>query len=248
MTARTWWPANTRPFQSAPLTEARGDLDTATQRVSRLTVTSFQSAPLTEARGDLRSAILERTIHIVPVSIRSPYRSKGRPDVERIRSHGIGTHVSIRSPYRSKGRPRWTSPRTPKLHFRPGFNPLPLPKQGETFNQRGHGGSSRPAPFQSAPLTEARGDGLVADEAAGAAEFRSVPLPSLASSCVGGLRCFNPLPLPKQGEIVRTYLTVYAAFLRFTEARGDAGVRNPPACFNPLPLPKQGEIGMMCQG
>ena len=61
--------------------------------------------------------------------------------------------VSIRSPHRSKGRRgldlRATSPRT-------SFNPLPSPKQGETRLTQI---SCLPLRmFQSAPLTEARGD------------------------------------------------------------------------------------------
>ena len=57
--------------------------------------------------------------------------------------------VSIRSPYRSKGRFRGHPLPLPELS---GFNPLPLPKQGEIYQV-----SIRPV-FQSAPLTEARGD------------------------------------------------------------------------------------------
>ena len=60
-------------FQSAPLTEARGDADRAT---AKKIDGSFQSAPLTEARGD---RLLIRAYLILPgVSIRSPHRSKGR--------------------------------------------------------------------------------------------------------------------------------------------------------------------------
>ena len=62
-----------------------------------------------------------------------------------------------------------------------GFNPLPLPKQGEIWT--GVSPWLCGEPFQSAPLTEARGD-------SGSATV------SLRSSA-----CFNPLPLPKQGEI-----------------------------------------------
>ena len=86
--------------------------------------------------------------------------------------------------------------------------------------------------FQSAPLAEARGD-------VGA----YVP-------CAMCTPCFNPLPLPKQGEIARR-----------TDRHGDAcsvSIRSPCRSkgrsatirgfeatglgFNPLPLPKQGEI------
>ena len=85
--------------------------------------------------------------------------------------------VSIRSPYRSKG--RFGS--VPSNRALVGFNPLPLPKQGEIFI----GLTDTPSVFgfQSAPLTEARGD---------------------CSHCGGGQPdpSFNPLPLPKQGEML----------------------------------------------
>ena len=110
-------------FQSAPLTEARGDLKAT--RNHELTRTSFQSAPLTEARGDLSNGISPPDRHMFQsaplteargdlddnllsspvgeVSIRSPYRSKGRPQNSLEASEP--QQVSIRSPYRSKGRP-----------------------------------------------------------------------------------------------------------------------------------------------
>ena len=68
----------------------------------------------------------------------------------------MATYVSIRSPYRSKG--RWTA---------------------DMHHQR-----RRTYQFQSAPLTEARGDRSV--------KF-AVPIVTYTS--------FNPLPLPKQGEM-----------------------------------------------
>ena len=61
--------------------------------------------------------------------------------------------VSIRSPYRSKGRPE---PERVDSASDSGFNPLPLPKQGETLVGRPI--ASQTFLFQSAPLTEARGD------------------------------------------------------------------------------------------
>ena len=106
---------------------------------------SFQSAPLTEARG--------ARVEYRHVSIRSPYRSKGRPK-HKASERVIRASVSIRSPYRSKGRP---------VGYLQLFN--------LNFTS-----------FQSAPLTEARGD------------FRTLSTPS------DGCRRFNPLPLPKQGE------------------------------------------------
>ena len=59
--------------------------------------------------------------------------------------------------------------------------------------------------FQSAPLTEARGD------------HWQLQRPEET-------QCFNPLPLPKQGETCQLFVKVLLHH-----------------CFNPLPLPKQGE-------
>ena len=108
-------------FQSAPLTEARGDPDyRGPYRAER----RFQSAPLTEARGDPHfpaptrekigfnplpspkqgETVIGPCLPAVPqVSIRSPHRSKGRPDCFAV--DGLSAWVSIRSPHRSKGRP-----------------------------------------------------------------------------------------------------------------------------------------------
>ena len=151
-------------FQSAPLTEARGDSSLEMQSVAdELSFNPlpspkqgetgfkshndpedelFQSAPLTEARGD-REPLIDP---ISSVSIRSPHRSKGRLPVFL-----TSATVSIRSPHRSKGR-------------------LKLPD-----------GDVEPIQFQSAPLTEARGDFFRQGESARICRF-------------------NPLPSPKQGE------------------------------------------------
>ena len=133
-------------------------------------------------------------------------------------------HVSIRSPHRSKGRllplgAVW-------LRSGIGFNPLPSPKQGETrvggrLQSRGevsirspHRSKGRPnewhvsillIKFQSAPLTEARGDAPRAESSVGYAEFQSAPLTeargdSVSLSSVVIIWRFNPLPSPKQGE------------------------------------------------
>ena len=145
----------------------------------RLTLTAtglpawlFQSAPLTEARGDGR-----KPPPAGPqggVSIRSPHRSKGRrgggPCPPRTR------HVSIRSPHRSKGRRRSSS-----SEISPNFV------------------------FQSAPLTEARGDTAAAPAPVAWPSFNPLPSPkqgetSAAASWRSPRRCFNPLPSPKQGE------------------------------------------------
>ena len=181
------------------------------------------------------------------VSIRSPYRSKGR------HSAGVGYdqapfRFQSRSPYRSKGRLRSlpTISRHGRFQSAPPyrskgrrisvllqlikilcFNPLPLPKQGETYLRLRHQrffvvsirspyrSKGRPIPlssalvmimFQSAPLTEARGD-------------------QRTQARQRGTRCFNPLPLPKQGEtswhrVKRLNMAFQSAPL--TEARGDS--------------------------
>ncbi len=134
----------------------------------------FQSAPLTEARGD-----------------------------QQPKDGWVCFHcVSIRSPHRSKGRSA-TKGRMGLLPLR--FNPLPSPKQGEMrrqFDQRQFdrvsirsphrskgrftmvlGPPERGLKFQSAPLTEARGD------------------TSRSTLIAISTTRFNPLPSPKQGEI-----------------------------------------------
>ena len=179
----------------------------------------FQSAPLTEARGDTLGE--SKMIAHLNVSIRSPHRSKGRragsgrsphafkgfnplPSPKQGETNSFCKHiallyVSIRSPHRSKGRlAGWGFDYPSRLSF----NPLPSPKQGETslpgiFSSGGlvsirspHRSKGRlllaacggcADKFQSAPLTEARGD-LPPSE--------HLLLPA----------CFNPLPSPKQGE------------------------------------------------
>ena len=159
---------------------------------------TFQSAPLTEARGDFLSGVSKHPPSFF-VSIRSPYRSKGRSVTAAVRAStterfnplplpkqgeilGVprrlarGADVSIRSPYRSKGRFRLTR------------NGQPIEK------------------FQSAPLTEARGDGKCSRCSDRRVVFQSAPLTEArgdldSSFCASvNVSCFNPLPLPKQGE------------------------------------------------
>ena len=73
-----WSASSIISFQSAPLTEARGDRQ---WQVDPVTDALFQSAPLTEARGDrIAAGCLHRHAH---VSIRSPHRSKGRLEIAR---------------------------------------------------------------------------------------------------------------------------------------------------------------------
>ena len=155
-------------FQSAPLTEARGDFGACIS--SRWAIICFNPLPSPKQGETFVTEYLFRTNR---VSIRSPHRSKGRHlgDLFVVQ----GKLVSIRSPHRSKGRlvtTQWTD---------------------------------SAGMFQSAPLTEARGDP--------------------PSRCgIHETDCFNPLPSPKQGE---TSPVANSSFLR--------------CCFNPLPSPKQGE-------
>ena len=133
-------------FQSAPLTDVRGDISCAWRCTG--TCLMFQSAPLTDVRGDTRVVKKWKITDIV--SIRSPHGCKGRlispcgypsrarfqsapltdvrGDGKRPRGRAIPLHVSIRSPHGCKGR---------CIESREAF-----------LGQK----------FQSAPLTDVRGD------------------------------------------------------------------------------------------
>ena len=140
-----------RLFQSAPLTEARGD------RVRSNLVgveAGFQSAPLTEARGD-RAIAPEVITTLFLVSIRSPHRSKGRRPVPH--ADLTDNRYEFQSAPLTEARGDQSRPENSATRSRLSFNPLPSPKQGETRIL----GLARIGPrqlFQSAPLTEARGD------------------------------------------------------------------------------------------
>ncbi len=112
---------NIDAFQSAPLTEARGDeADTGTDATRYM----FQSAPLTEARGDfIFKREGDRRMSFNPL----PSPKQGETPVGEPLNF-VRYSVSIRSPHRSKGRHRAVLWRYAS------------------------------AKFQSAPLTEARGD------------------------------------------------------------------------------------------
>ena len=162
-------PAPGGQFQSAPLTEARGDGPSARRRFRTSCFNPLPSPkqgetgdplpvdPLGERGGfnplpspkQGETSLRRSGLPMWRVSIRSPHRSKGRPAGESLAKEEKS--VSIRSPHRSKGR---------------------------------QVGSHLLVPcgmFQSAPLTEARGDFVEG--------VRRVVSTS-----------FNPLPSPKQGE------------------------------------------------
>ena len=185
------------------------------------------------------------------------------------------TRPRLRREYRVQSAPLTEARGGPCCSTSIRFNPLPSPKQGET----GHVGAAGPGQgvsirsphrskgrrrraadharangeFQSAPLTEARGDPKHPAARAGRSGFNPLPSPKQGETDprhlpVGGLNvsirsphrskgrpisgprwknrrlCFNPLPSPKQGE-----------------TRHPAAIRPPRRSFNPLPSPKQGE-------
>ena len=137
--------------------------------------------------------------------------------------HRCAVAVSIRSPHRSKGRRPRTSGSIAK-------KAVSIRSPHRSKGRRGTDRRNRfLRVFQSAPLTEARGDHAAA-----------LSPPNQPR--------FNPLPSPKQGETAaflrdaRPYQKFQSAPL--TEARGDspAGAAiSTTASFNPLPSPKQGE-------
>ena len=185
-------PASPSLFQSAPLTEARGDRkptaelqypicfnplpspkqgETYAEADFDTPPMRFQSAPLTEARGDLFADCQPHKT--LGVSIRSPHRSKGR--LNAFPNTPAGFHVSIRSPHRSKGR----------LHGWSQIGAGRVVSIRSPHRSKGRHVQAqvrcRTLEFQSAPLTEARGD--------------PTARPPSPPRC-----CFNPLPSPKQGE------------------------------------------------
>ena len=229
---------NIKRFQSAPLTEARGDTHTYTNAGQRRGFNPLPS-PKQGETGVISIDVLSNrrfnplpspkqgeTTHRRPttddcdVSIRSPHRSKGR--------HAPSCLCTTPSTFQSaplteaRGDRRASRNKDHRLRFNPlpspkqgetqqeptqslsgeSFNPLPSPKQGETsprlevasgsvvsirspHRSKGRPGititETTPGQFQSAPLTEARGDRRPRRRARAA-------------------RCFNPLPSPKQGE------------------------------------------------
>ena len=182
----------------------------------------FQSAPLTEARGDLRGAGFSVTI---PTGFNPlPLPKQGEIEGPVVIARRI--RVSIRSPYRSKGRFPTGAIRS-CVHGR--FQSAPLTEaRGDSTS-----GSSSISfgKFQSAPLTEARGDSIPPTQAARSprvsirSPYRSKGRSESGTRAGEEFFRFNPLPLPKQGEI-----QLGVPELHHT------------SCFNPLPLPKQGEI------
>ena len=154
----------------------------------------FQSAPLTEARGDTSSAP-DRTDGDCFNPLPSPKQGETR-QVPLLLPRPL---VSIRSPHRSKGRPLLAAaPGDP-----PAFQSAPLTEaRGDSCRRMVRLVTCQ---FQSAPLTEARGDCQVYLLSFCAGMFQSAPLTEARGDFIlikddpVGHR-FNPLPSPKQGE------------------------------------------------
>ena len=266
-------------FQSAPLTEARGDSgsvplpkqgepsfnplplpkqgETLPCHEQTSDFKKFQSAPLTEARGDMtsRNTIWSKSFNPLPLPKQGethcqesdltsfnplPLPKQGETHffdcsgpVREFQSAPLTEargDFAVRSPYRSKGRLR-------AMTGKQGFNPLPLPKQGETSQIR-HGCFSRPVSIRSPYRSKGRHVQIIGNKGRlkrGYIKFQSAPLTEARGdldvrSSIGVQICFNPLPLPKQGETGTPEIVAMAKY------RG----------FNPLPLPKQGETCADC--
>ena len=184
-------------FQSAPLTEARGDVEAL--ETGRLPYTCFNPLP-SPKRGEMARACWRKPMRD-KVSIRSPHRSEGRCPRQRGRAAHLlfqsaplteargdffesenpgGPHhipVSIRSPHRSEG--RWRNHRACSGRSCVSIR-SPHRSEGRSCPYRLS--RATPSRFQSAPLTEARGDvdkGIL----------------------IASAQRFNPLPSPKRGEM-----------------------------------------------
>ena len=158
--------------------------------------------------------------------------------------------VSIRSPHRSKGR-RATANRPRRFLFVSIRSPHRSKGRQESSWYDSSGDE-----FQSAPLTEARGDPIVPGHAK-LAVVVSIRSPHRSKgrrvhmvNVKAPLSCFNPLPSPKQGETPR-YRRIGWRWDRFnplpSPKQGETSASPPigsnQTSFNPLPSPKQGETG-----
>ena len=109
-------------FQSAPLTEARGDtIPGKPGNADR----SFNPLPSSK-RGETYSRLA--SWHGIRVSIRSPHRSEGR--LNACFRNETGTWFQSAPLTEARG----DRARVEKQRFLPGFNPLPSPKRGETHS------------------------------------------------------------------------------------------------------------------
>ena len=198
-------------FQSAPLTKARGDLPTPTDPPS---LPEFQSAPLTKARGDLsRQRWDAPLVRFNPL----PSQKQGETTDSKLPPHA--SIVSIRSPHKSKGRPEGLGPCRQRLLFQSApltkargdpadtpsrgysicFNPLPSQKQGETrpiyLDLHGLRGFN-PLPSQKQGETDRHGHIKLAGDVSIRSPHKSKGRPARASSCPAPTK-FQSAPLTK---------------------------------------------------
>ncbi len=158
-----------KQFQSAPHAEARGDKGLERKAKGRLCFNPLPSPKRGEThsraarsragwcfnplpspkRGE--TARLRSLRH--PTFCFNPLPSPKRGETQQVAGLVVREKVSIRSPHRSEGR---LLPRAESRSRAYRFNPLPSPKRGETGSTSWF--RCRASTFQSAPLTEARGD------------------------------------------------------------------------------------------
>ena len=154
------WPLT---FQSAPLTEARGD-PSGLVYIDTCFEVSIRSPHRSKGR-----LVCCRVLGLIgDVSIRSPHRSKGRQELNRLSD----CEARFQSAPLTEARGDRHLPLFRLIQHC--FNPLPSPKQGETMFNLERVGTDEV--FQSAPLTEARGDPTDPAEALSVSWFQSAPL------------------------------------------------------------------------
>ena len=208
-----------KAFQSAPLTEARGDALSRTLRpflwkcfnplpspkrgeIWVCELTGYFQRGFNPLPSPKRGEILHPGYHRESQRFQSAPLTEARGDPDGLLYVPFFGFVSIRSPHRSEGR---FQPHGEYQSRRHGFNPLPSPKRGEiciTFDM------ALRCMFQSAPLTEARGDRSARRRLPSRARFNPLPSPkrgrcALSPLAMANRACFNPLPSPKRGEIGR---------------------------------------------
>ncbi len=144
---------------------------------------------------------------IIQVSIRSPYRSKGRPVSAVAKSHAPAKKQSMfQSAPLTEARGEMNLFQSlPNFLQYPYtcFNPLPLPKQGETINCIKH--SRTIHSFNPLPLPKQGETMAFFPFSIPTSSFNPLPLPKQGETVYSDFKenkktCFNPLPLPKQGE------------------------------------------------
>ena len=136
--------ASASKFQSAPLTEARGDTTRTGHRRRSLPSTVFQSAPLTEARGD--GLWRQRGLWISVRGFNPLPSPKQGETAQGGKFSGLPGFNPLPSPKQGETRCQRSRPSTPNR-----FNPLPSPKQGETGNASDASALARAKSFNPLP-------------------------------------------------------------------------------------------------